>query len=45
MFDIKCNIIGKFGLFLLIFVVVYSFNNVINNNIEFGLVLVLMFFL
>lgn len=44
MFDIKRNIIGKFGLFSLIFVVVYSFNNVINNNIEFGLVSVSMFF-
>ena len=36
MSDTKRNTIGKFGLLSLIFAAVYSFNNVINNNIELG---------
>lgn len=34
MSDTKRNTIGKFGLLSLTFAAVYSFNNVINNNIE-----------
>ena len=37
MSDIKRNTIGKFGLLSLTFAAVFSFNNVINNNIELGL--------
>ena len=37
MSDTKRNTIGKFGLLSLTFAAVYSFNNVINNNIELGL--------
>ena len=33
MSDTKRNTIGKFGLLSLTFAAVYSFNNVINNNI------------
>ena len=36
MSDTKRNTIGKFGLLSLTFAAVYSFNNVINNNIELG---------
>ena len=39
MSDTKRNTIGKFGLLSLTFAAVYSFNNVINNNIELGLAL------
>jgi hypothetical protein len=37
MSDSKRNTIGKFGLLSLTFAAVFSFNNVINNNIEIGL--------
>lgn len=40
----KRNIIGKFGLLSLTFAAVFSFNNVINNNIELGLASAPMFF-
>ncbi|STL04083.1 putative amino acid permease [Escherichia coli] len=43
--DTKRNTIGKFGLLSLTFAAVYSFNNVINNNIELGLASAPMFFL
>ena len=45
MSDTKRNTIGKFGLLSLTFAAVYSFNNVINNNIELGLASAPMFFL
>ncbi len=45
MSDIKRNTIGKFGLLSLTFAAVFSFNNVINNNIELGLASAPMFFL
>lgn len=41
----KRNTIGKFGLLSLTFAAVFSFNNVINNNIELGLASAPMFFL
>ncbi|MDU5714126.1 MAG: hypothetical protein E6009_11880 [Citrobacter freundii] len=44
MSDTKRNTIGKFGLLSLTFAAVYSFNNVINNNIELGLASAPMFF-
>jgi hypothetical protein len=40
----KRNTIGKFGLLSLTFAAVFSFNNVINNNIELGLASAPMFF-
>ncbi|GAB7884805.1 hypothetical protein OkiPb00203_07850 [Escherichia coli] len=43
MSDTKRNTIGKFGLLSLTFAAVYSFNNVINNNIELGLASAPMF--
>ncbi|MEZ8093055.1 amino acid permease [Photobacterium swingsii] len=45
MSDTKRNTIGKFGLLSLTFAAVFSFNNVINNNIEIGLSSAPMFFL
>ena len=45
MSDSKRNTIGKFGLLSLTFAAVFSFNNVINNNIEIGLASAPMFFL
>ncbi|EGR0208352.1 amino acid permease [Vibrio vulnificus] len=45
MSDTKRNTIGKFGLLSLTFAAVFSFNNVINNNIEIGLASAPMFFL
>ncbi|MDM5133086.1 amino acid permease [Aeromonas piscicola] len=45
MSDAKRNTIGKFGLLSLTFAAVFSFNNVINNNIEIGLASAPMFFL
>lgn len=45
MSDTKRNTIGKFDLLSLTFAAVYSFNNVINNNIELGLASAPMFFL
>lgn len=45
MSDTKRNTIGKFGLLSLTFAAVYSFNNVINNNIDLGLASAPMFFL
>lgn len=39
------NTIGKFGLLSMTFAAVYSFNNVINNNIELGLASAPMFFI
>ncbi|WP_425535982.1 amino acid permease, partial [Escherichia coli] len=45
MSDTKRNTIGKFGLLSMTFATVYSFNNVINNNIELGLASAPMFFL
>lgn len=45
MSGIKRNTIGKFGLLSLTFAAVFSFNNVINNNIELGLASAPMFFL
>ncbi|MCW8327713.1 amino acid permease [Photobacterium sp. SDRW27] len=39
------NTIGKFGLLSMTFAAVYSFNNVINNNIEIGLSSAPMFFI
>ncbi len=44
MLDTKRNTIGKLGL-LSLTLAVYSFNNVINNNIELGLASAPMFFL
>ena len=44
MSDTKRNTIGKFGLLSLTFAAVYSFNNVINNNIELGLASAPMFY-
>ncbi|MEF1337116.1 amino acid permease, partial [Vibrio rotiferianus] len=41
----KRNTIGEFGLLSLTFAAVFSFNNVINNNIEIGLASAPMFFL
>ncbi len=45
MSDSKRNTIGKFGLLSMTFAAVYSFNNVINNNIEIGLSSSPMFFI
>ncbi|MGR5231976.1 amino acid permease [Vibrio sp. WZ-1] len=45
MSESKRNTIGKFGLLSLTFAAVFSFNNVINNNIEIGLASAPMFFL
>lgn len=45
MSDTKRNTIGKFGLLSLTFAAVFSFNNIINNNIEIGLSSAPMFFL
>ncbi len=44
MSESKRNTIGKFGLLSLTFAAVFSFNNVINNNIEIGLASAPMFF-
>ena len=41
----KRNTLGKFGLLSMTFAAVYSFNNVINNNIEIGLSSSPMFFI
>lgn len=45
MSESKRNTIGKFGLLSMTFAAVYSFNNVINNNIEIGLSSTPMFFI
>lgn len=45
MSDAKRNTLGKFGLLSLTFAAVFSFNNVINNNIEIGLASAPMFFI
>lgn len=45
MSDTKRNTIGKFGLLSLTFAAVFSFNNIIHNNIEIGLSSAPMFFL
>lgn len=45
MSELKRNTIGKFSLLSLTFAAVFSFNNVINNNIEIGLASAPMFFL
>ncbi|MEZ9268760.1 amino acid permease, partial [Vibrio splendidus] len=41
----KRSTIGKFALLSMTFAAVYSFNNIINNNIEIGLSSAPMFFL
>ncbi|QSV16243.1 amino acid permease [Photobacterium ganghwense] len=45
MSESKRNTLGKFGLLSMTFAAVFSFNNVINNNIEIGLASAPMFFL
>ena len=45
MSDNKRSTIGKFALLSMTFAAVYSFNNIINNNIEIGLSSAPMFFL